>query len=164
MRYAEGRKGIVHCTKVVSLSDVKQQVQDKIGALFDQQLLIYAGRPLEDDRLLSDGNIGPGETLHMVLRSFPIHVKYLSGFTITINVDPSDTISKVKEKICDIQNLPVRQQRCLIFDAQELQDNLTLQHYGVRKNATLHLILRLHGDSLSTASETVDEKKDISMV
>lgn len=117
-----------------TLYDVKKKIMEKHNFVFN-------GVQMEDNHTtLADYSIQHQSTLDL-LEKMQIHIKEtLQGLTFTVDVDSSDTIDNIKDKIENNDGFPKGRQ-CLIFANEQLEGKRTLAEYNICKESTLLLVL-----------------------
>ncbi|CAL4996597.1 unnamed protein product [Urochloa decumbens] len=121
----------------VQPSDTLYSVKVKI---LEQHLLFFDGKQLEDNLTLADYNIQHESTLDLK-EKMQIYVREtLKGTTITLEADSFDTIDSIKDKIEHTEGFP-KDQQCLIFGNEQLEDERTLANNNICKGSTLLLVL-----------------------
>ncbi|KAJ0624375.1 putative Ubiquitin-like domain-containing protein [Helianthus annuus] len=128
-----------------TVDSLKVNIQNEVHIPHHQQELIFNEEVLYGTDTLSSYNIKNKSrlTLMRVSPGFKcIYIKTLTGKTITLDFESSDTTEIVKLKIQNQEGIPCDQQR-LMFNGKNLEEGRTIADYGVHKDSTIHLILKL---------------------
>ena len=80
--------------------------------------------------------------MRRIFSQMQIFVKMLTGQTITLEANPSDTVTELKRKVQEKEGFKAHRQRLLYIETP-LEDDRTLSQYDIHDGSTLHLIVRL---------------------
>ncbi|CAN6339085.1 unnamed protein product [Urochloa humidicola] len=148
----EALRGLIFTVDVDSsdtIDNIKEKIEATDGFPKGRQCLIFADEQLEGKRTLADYNICKESTLLLLLYPCPrgrmqIFIKMIGGNTVTFEVESSDTVNSIKVKIYEMEGIrPIHQRIC--FAGLQLEGSRTLAYYNIKKESTLHFVVRLCG-------------------
>lgn len=112
-----------------------------------RQTLEHGGVPLADGARLG-GEAGPAEVTLRAAGGLPggtmIKVRTLTGKEIEIDIELTDNVERIKERVEEKEGIPPVQQR-LIFSGKQMNDDKTAKDYNIEGGSVLHLVLALRG-------------------
>lgn len=132
------------------VKDLKNDISSRYSLPYDKIILFHDDIEINDDSAALSDVLKHSEIKIPIDSSFFDHesinitVETLTGKSIFINIKRHETIEDLKLKICNVEGIPVDQQR-IIYNREQLVNEYSLEAYNVHNKATLHLILRLRG-------------------
>ncbi len=128
----------------VTVTEVKSGIQEKLGISSNQISLLFGGKELDDEQVLSSYGIQDKSTIYMysTVGSEPVLFVKVPSLqkTVLLDYDPEETVRGVKRKLFDKEQISFNQQK-LLFEGVHLEDNQTLGSYDIPQEGTIDLII-----------------------
>jgi len=156
IRFATGNVISLQTQLFDTIGYLKKKIEEKDRIPIDQQRLFFNGQSLDDRKTLNSYGIQPNATLELALRlhtEFEIYVKTLRGSRFDLNVQSTDSVHSVKQKIQEKEGIPANCQK-LLFDGQPLDDTKTLSECNISRHSELCLIINLPRKDIPKSSFT----------
>uniref|UniRef100_A0AAZ3PDM4 Ubiquitin-like protein NEDD8 n=1 Tax=Oncorhynchus tshawytscha TaxID=74940 RepID=A0AAZ3PDM4_ONCTS len=74
----------------------------------------------------------------------PIRMSFPPQKEIEIDIEPTDKVERIKERVEEKEGIPPQQQR-LIYSGKQMNDEKTAADYKIQGGSVLHLVLALRG-------------------
>ncbi len=155
VRFPDGKEQEVTPTANQTIAALKREIEAKNSMLASTRQLFFQGIELEDSSTLvqcglSDGSIVDCSSSRPIAATnssgsageMHLFVKTLTGKTVTVIIQPTDTILDVKQKITEKEGVALAHQ-CLICAGKQLENSRSIQDCGIQHQSVLHLVLRV---------------------
>ena len=128
-----------------TIKDLKDKINYSEGINPENQVLIFEGKKLENNKIISDYGIQKESILSLIInmKKILIIIKMQKGTVIKMLVDKNETIRDLKDKIYDKEEIIPRNQ-VLIFNGKELENNKIINDYGIQNESIIYLNLNLN--------------------
>lgn len=142
----------VLCEPNTTVGELKTKIQNTSGCPIEKQSRVDCDQkiPLDDNnKTLSDYNIKNESRLNLALKlrgGMAIYVKLPTGHTVTLDVDPHETIENIKQALIDKGWLePSTQQVSIRYAGHELEDGRSLADYNIKPENNIYIIIKPKG-------------------
>ncbi|KAH6904679.1 hypothetical protein BKA70DRAFT_1565649 [Coprinopsis sp. MPI-PUGE-AT-0042] len=154
--------------KSITTTQLRQMFQGQAGVGNHPCRVSLNGAKITSNGPMFAWGLSANATVVLATSSWQIFLKTLTGRTVTFEVEPTDMVESFKAQIENTEGIPPDDQRLIFRGAQLKENNRTLLSYGVRKEATIHLVLRLRGDKpviyvYPPAGKTVEAQVNLSL-
>lgn len=132
-----------------TVESLKKMAEKNVGIPWSTQELLFGKHTLQDGHTLGHYNFKDLSAIYIAYKTvggtnMQIYIKSLTGKVTALQVESSDTVAIIKQKVHDKDGIPLDQQR-LIFGGKQLEDRYTLSDYNIINDCSIHLVLRLRG-------------------
>ncbi|PWA93154.1 polyubiquitin-like protein [Artemisia annua] len=143
-----GQRIKIEVEETDTIIEVKEKIEDKEGTLKDNQTLFFNNQKLRNELTISHYDIRKNSTVRLDVwltrRKMQIFVRMVTGKNITLEIEKSDTVDKIKTKIRDKEGIPPDKQR-LYFSGRQLSGCRRISYYGIERGSVLELMGILRG-------------------
>ena len=91
-------------------------------------------------------------------KSLQVFVKTFAGKTLTVEVEPDESVESLKNKLQSKEGIPPNQQR-ILFGGKQLDSKKSISDYGIEDESTMNMVLRLRGGRESRNNDNNDNNK-----
>lgn len=147
LRLVEGSNLAVEVEPSCTGDGLQRRLQEVLGSCVQSSYIVHGCSTLQGTVAISEQGVSDRSTLELRCRlrgGMMIKVKTLTGKEIEIDIEPSDTIERIKERVEEKEGIPPIQQR-LIFAGKQMNDDKTAKDYNIEGGSVLHLVLALRG-------------------